>query len=43
LLASKKSKGIPARDQLVGVVNDLRSDVRTLKRAVACPDDAMSD
>jgi hypothetical protein len=41
LLASKKTTGIPDRDELVATVNDLRSDVRALKGAVVCPDDAM--
>jgi hypothetical protein len=43
LLAAKKFKNVPGRDQLVAAASQLRLDVRTLKRAVACPADVTTD
>ncbi len=40
LLASKASRRIPGRDDLLAAVNALRDDVRALKGRVACPADA---
>ena len=40
VLATKKFKNVPGRDQLLAEATQLRLDVRTLKREVACPADA---
>lgn len=42
LLGSKVSKTVPDRDLLLSVVDGLRQDVQTLRRALSCPTDAAS-
>jgi hypothetical protein len=42
LLGSKASKTVPDRDLLLSVVDGLRQDLQTLRRAVSCPTDAAS-
>jgi len=40
VLAAKRLKNIPGRDQLLADVTTLRLDVRSLKGNVSCPSDA---
>jgi hypothetical protein len=39
LLASKASRSIPGRDELLATVDSIRNDMRTLKGRVSCPAD----